>query len=64
MSIIPITATVPECCGIGCTEHGTCARYAAMEGSDCTVARIGTCDYYGTGEKPLFVALQAEEQLC
>lgn len=59
--IQPITNSVPECCGIACDKHGQCARYAALEGSDGTAPRIATCDDYGTGERPLFVALERAE---
>lgn len=60
MSIIPITASTPACYGICCPQHGQCARYDALEGSDPVLATIATC-MDGAGERPLFVQLQTEE---
>lgn len=58
--VYPITNSVPECCGVACDRHSQCARYAALEGSDGAAPRIATCDDYGTGERPLFLAAQEE----
>lgn len=60
MQPIPISDLMPACYGVACPEHGQCTRYAAVEITleDHT---IGTCDVYGRGERPLFVALVAME---
>lgn len=53
MTIIPITHKVPVCFGVGCPQHGECARYEAVNGATYE-PRIGTCSDDGK-ERPLFV---------
>lgn len=60
MNIQPITPTTPNCFGVLCQSHGQCARYRAIDGAPAHIPRIGTCDLNGTGERPLFVAVEDE----
>ncbi len=61
MPIQLITDTTPQCYGVCCAKHASCARYQALEHSSGDIATIVSCDT-GGGELPLFrpVAEQAQ----
>ena len=58
--IDPKNPAAPACFGVCCPQHGHCARYAAVDGMTGPHA-IATCDDEGTGNRPLFVAIQLPE---
>jgi hypothetical protein len=47
--------SLQACFGVACSQHGRCARYAAVDTSQASPTTIGTC--VKDGVYPLFVAM-------
>lgn len=43
MNVQPITDTSPVCFGVCCPKHGTCERYARVDGAAAHELRIDFC---------------------